>query len=541
MAYIGPLGGPHEASTPLDLERLRAEVHRDPDALAAYQDTSRHGQVLEAMSQTRKRAGLSQAAAANLMGTTQSAVSSLESGRIDPQLSTMQRYARATHQRFDFAFVDDTQPVFDEIFARELWNRLEAQALSPLLTLIATGREDQRSLQALATAVNLPIAIVTPILNSLVARGWITVSVDAVEPIFSFSDVAGHVIGISVEREQIVGCLVDIHTNAVGVTRSRSLLETHTGYVVDAIVDIVAQLGKDALTSRICGVGISIAGVVDEAGTVRFASDLQNDSSPWSEVPLKALVEDKLRMRVGISDLNVVVEKHANALAMREHIRSGPHSVAAVSMVGDGITLGLVLKGQIVHGVHGAAGEGGHIIVDPNGAFCRANFLHQGCLETVASARAILDRLGRPTISNRDIEEGLLAVNVMVEQNEKHAITALDDAGRHLGSFLATSMTLLDPERLTLFAHPQLADRSRYRSAQVYQEGVKAGFRACQSIVEPIYMEWSVTVSDTYVTSAGAAAIKCFLDHPAIWQPAVLRLTPANMTDRAENELLISR
>lgn len=54
----------------------------------------RHDAIVELVN-ARKRAGMTQAALAERMGTTQSAVSELEGGETDPRLSTLQRYARA--------------------------------------------------------------------------------------------------------------------------------------------------------------------------------------------------------------------------------------------------------------------------------------------------------------------------------------------------------------------------------------------------------------------------------------------------------------
>ena len=49
--------------------------------------------------QARTRAHLSQAEVASRMGTTESAVSRLESGRVKPSTRTLERYAQATGHR----------------------------------------------------------------------------------------------------------------------------------------------------------------------------------------------------------------------------------------------------------------------------------------------------------------------------------------------------------------------------------------------------------------------------------------------------------
>ena len=62
----------------------------------AYEALGFEYQVIDQLLKARARAGLTQDAVAELMGTTKSAVSRLEaSGKHTPSLSTLQRYARA--------------------------------------------------------------------------------------------------------------------------------------------------------------------------------------------------------------------------------------------------------------------------------------------------------------------------------------------------------------------------------------------------------------------------------------------------------------
>ena len=55
--------------------------------------------LVSALIQARTRAHLSQAEVASRMGTTESAVSRLESGRVKPSTRTLERYAQATGHR----------------------------------------------------------------------------------------------------------------------------------------------------------------------------------------------------------------------------------------------------------------------------------------------------------------------------------------------------------------------------------------------------------------------------------------------------------
>lgn len=76
-----------------------AEIVDDPEIRAAVEDAEERLAITEALRESRKQSGLSQKHVAAEMGTTQSAVSDFERGETDPQLSTIQRYARATGAR----------------------------------------------------------------------------------------------------------------------------------------------------------------------------------------------------------------------------------------------------------------------------------------------------------------------------------------------------------------------------------------------------------------------------------------------------------
>ena len=55
--------------------------------------------------------------------------------------------------------------------------------------------------------------------------------------------------------------------------------------------------------------------------------------------------------------------------------------------IGTGLAAGLVTDGRLRRGARGAAGEIGHVPVDPDGPICPCG--QRGCLETLASGSAI--------------------------------------------------------------------------------------------------------------------------------------------------------
>jgi len=77
----------------------KSEIENDPAYRKAFEDMEGEFSMVSALIEARSRAKLSQAEVASLMGTTESAVSRLESGRIKPSTRTLERYAQATDHK----------------------------------------------------------------------------------------------------------------------------------------------------------------------------------------------------------------------------------------------------------------------------------------------------------------------------------------------------------------------------------------------------------------------------------------------------------
>lgn len=79
--------------------RLKSKMLANPDVQAAYDELAEEFELAHELIAARVRAGLSQAELADRMGTTQSVVARIESGRHWPSLKTLRRYAKATGSR----------------------------------------------------------------------------------------------------------------------------------------------------------------------------------------------------------------------------------------------------------------------------------------------------------------------------------------------------------------------------------------------------------------------------------------------------------
>jgi predicted transcriptional regulator len=77
------------------LKSLKTELLADPETRAEYEAMAGEFDMARELISARSRAGLTQGQVAERMGTTQSVVARLESGRQTPSMRTVQRYAHA--------------------------------------------------------------------------------------------------------------------------------------------------------------------------------------------------------------------------------------------------------------------------------------------------------------------------------------------------------------------------------------------------------------------------------------------------------------
>lgn len=78
------------------IKQKHLELMNDPEYARRYQDQEEEFNIARELIQARTRTGLTQEEVARRMGTTQSAVARMESGKPVPSLRSLQRYAKAT-------------------------------------------------------------------------------------------------------------------------------------------------------------------------------------------------------------------------------------------------------------------------------------------------------------------------------------------------------------------------------------------------------------------------------------------------------------
>ncbi len=96
-------------------------------------------------------------------------------------------------------------------------------------------------------------------------------------------------------------------------------------------------------------------------------------------------IADRLAERTGA---RVVVDNDVNAAALGAAQVTGHHDLVYLSL-GTGLAAASILDGRLRRGFRSAAGEIGHVPVDPGGRLCQCGPV--GCLETAASGSAVAE------------------------------------------------------------------------------------------------------------------------------------------------------
>jgi predicted NBD/HSP70 family sugar kinase len=206
---------------------------------------------------------------------------------------------------------------------------------------------------------------------------------------------------------------------------SRAALAT-AERMVDALLE-EAVLGRDRITAA--GVAVSAPVRSDLPG---FASDVIFPA--WSGVD----VAGEIGAQLGVS---VYLGNDANLGALAEATFGAGRSVrnCLYVMLSEGIGGGVIIDGSIYQGQTGAAGELGHIVVNPEGQVCRCG--NRGCLATIAGGAALTGALRQTHGPDITLDQ----VIALVHHRDPGALRLVADAGRAVGRALAGICSVLDP------------------------------------------------------------------------------------------------
>ncbi|HFU7214027.1 TPA: ROK family glucokinase [Streptococcus agalactiae] len=230
-------------------------------------------------------------------------------------------------------------------------------------------------------------------------------------------------------------------------------LENGRHIVSDIVESLKHRLSLYGLTKDdFLGIGMGSPGAVDRTSkTVTGAFNLN-----WADTQEVGSVIEK---EVGIP---FFIDNDANVAALGERwVGAGANNPDVVFVtLGTGVGGGVIADGNLIHGVAGAGGEIGHMIVDPeNGFTCTCG--NKGCLETVASATGVV-RVARQLAEQYEGSSAIKAaidngdtvtskdIFIAAEDGDKFANSVVERVSRYLGLAAANISNILNTDSVVI-------------------------------------------------------------------------------------------
>jgi len=257
--------------------------------------------------------------------------------------------------------------------------------------------------------------------------------------------------GIDLGGTKILAAVVDAEGSILGMAKKKTKGDLGPDGVIRRIVDVALEALSSARISlkALDGVGVGAPAPVDyDTGVVYSAPNLPG----WHEIPLGPRLEKEFGVPVRVdNDVNLGTLGEWSLGAGR-----GCRHMVGI-FVGTGVGGGIIIDGKLHRGYRYAAGEIGHMIVQPDGPLCGCG--QRGCLESFASRTAIERSVraglaeGRPSI----VAELLIAekdrltsgvIKQALQAGDPLMAEAVGQAQRYLALLVANLVNALDPQMI---------------------------------------------------------------------------------------------
>jgi predicted NBD/HSP70 family sugar kinase len=333
-------------------------------------------------------------------------------------------------------------------------DRAERDSLARVLNLIRSGRAATR--QEIQSLAGLGRAVVADRVATLIARGLVVEG----PPGASTGGRAPTTVQLNASAGAVIVGSVGTTTLGVGLADlSGNLLVEHhepadttlgAERTLLRLTELFDWLLDDHASNREAwAIALAVPGLVGPTGGRLGARPTLRHMPGWTDFP----VAEHLSDRYGAP---VLVDSEVHFMAFGE-LRAG-HGVGRDELifvkVGTGISAGLCSDGRIHRGVHGYAGDIGHVAVTDDGAtICRCG--NTGCLEALAGGLALAReglaaaRDGRSEYLADQLAsgDGITATHVGMGaiRGDPVSVELISRSGRLIGETLVTLIAGYDP------------------------------------------------------------------------------------------------
>lgn len=330
----------------------------------------------------------------------------------------------------------------------EIVEKLNKDAVLDLIRTTPSGISRAEIAQLLAVSRSTVSVIVDDLIAiGLVVERGVGVSRGGRRPIvLQLNADSGRVVGVDMGATHLLVIVADLLGQVLAETETP--LDIAAGPEIYlrrtfAVVDESLQTAQCSLAD-VCAIGVGVPGpVIADKGIVSAPPIMPG----WDDFAIRQRLTDYWRKPITLDN-----DADLGALGEWAYGSGQGESNLVYIKIGTGIGCGILLGGKIYHGVLGTAGEIGHVTISEDGPPCTCG--NYGCLEAMAGGRAIAQRAQLAIKAGQRTQ--------LMDMNHHHEITARDvavaaqagdtvsqqllsDAGRHIGSAIASLINLLNP------------------------------------------------------------------------------------------------
>lgn len=243
--------------------------------------------------------------------------------------------------------------------------------------------------------------------------------------------------GIDLGGTKIEIALCDPAKPAQALIRRRCETGSPFGYehIVSQIASLVAEAEKISGCNRPSQIGIGTPGAVDPA-----TGQLKNSNTTCLNG--RSLRND-LEASLGVK---IAMANDANCFTLAEALWGAGRgeNVILGLILGTGVGGGICIKGKVLHGLHGLAGEWGHNPIPGEEHPCYCG--RRGCVETVLAGPS-LQRFYRES-GGEDLKLPLICERA--DAGDPIALQTLDRLRDKFGQAIAAVINILDPDAIVI-------------------------------------------------------------------------------------------
>jgi predicted NBD/HSP70 family sugar kinase len=294
---------------------------------------------------------------------------------------------------------------------------------SSILTLL---RQEPLTIASLNDATNVSLPTLRRAVEELIDAHWVRpvgrIPRTGGRPatLYGLDDRSYLILGVHLELPGLHFALTNLAGEIINHQHLLGETDIRPNGVVRLIVDHVNRLKTQYAERQLLGLGIATPGYVDPSS----GAILSIGRAPqWQAFPLKA----RLEADVG---LPVIVENDIDCMTFAEIGDGGFNDIEDMIYLGftEGVKASFLLQGQLYKGPFGNAGLIGHTTVVEDGRLCTCG--KYGCLETVASVRAINSLFDKGIESGNWHDSDLQRIHALKDRIEKfQAILVAAEAG----------------------------------------------------------------------------------------------------------------